>query len=232
VSLVSDTDDKGAPDNDDGKVTLMTVHGAKGLEFECVALTGMEEDLFPYRGMNQGGGLDDEELDEERRLAYVAITRARQHLIITHASQRQIFGQTRYGAASRFLRELPAHHVEELQTGAASAQTRYIDRPDRTQGRFVQKQEPVREPGERYVDREYFDDVPSEETAPPKRAPGMPAPAAGSGPALRRGMKVVHARFGEGEVRDVVHLGEPAAVAFFPGWGEMKVLARFLRSAP
>ncbi len=238
VSLVSDTDEKAGPEGDDGKVTLMTVHGAKGLEFECVALTGMEEDLFPYRGMNQGGGMDDEELDEERRLAYVAITRARRHLTITHASQRQIFGQTRYGAASRFLRELPPRHVEELQTGAAASQTRYVDRTDRTQvdrsdrmqGRSAQKQEPVREPGERYVDREYFDDVPGE-AAPPKRAPGMPAPAAGSGPTLRRGMKVIHARFGEGEVRDVVHLGEPAAVAFFPGWGEMKVLARFLRAA-
>ncbi len=232
VSLVSDSDEKAAPENDDGKVTLMTVHGAKGLEFECVALTGMEEDLFPYRGMNQGGGLDDEELDEERRLAYVAITRARRHLVITHASTRQIFGQTRYGAPSRFLRELPPEHVEELQTGAMSSQTRYIDRPDRSQGRFVQTREPVREPGERYVDREYFDDVPSEPVAPPPRAPGMPSPAAGSGPSLRRGMKVHHARFGEGEVREVVHLGEPAAVAFFPGWGEMKVLARFLRSAP
>jgi len=173
----------------------------------------------------------------------VAITRARHHLVITHASQRQIFGQTRYGAASRFLRELPPEHVDELATGAMTSQSRYIDRPDRTQtgraqgspsrfGGGSREREPVRAPGERYVDREYFDDVPNEPVAPPPRAPGMPsaAPAVGSGPKLRRGMKVIHARFGEGEVKDVVHLGEPAAVAFFPGWGEMKVLARFLRT--
>lgn len=228
VSLVADADAERV-DQSEGKITLMTVHGAKGLEFECVALTGMEEDLFPYRGMNQGGGLDDEELDEERRLAYVAITRARHHLVVTHARQRQIFGQTRYGAPSRFLRELPPEHVEELATGAATAQERYIDRPDRMQQRA---REASYQPGERFVDNEYFDDVPREAPPPPKRAPGMAAAPAGDVPKLRRGMRVVHARFGEGEVREVVHLGEPAAVAFFPGWGEMKVLARFLRSAP
>ena len=237
VSLVADSDADNSSE-DQGKVTLMTVHGAKGLEFELVVLTGMEEDLFPYRGMNQGSSLDEDELDEERRLAYVAITRARHNLFLTHANTRQIFGQTRYGAPSRFLRELPAEHVEELATGARSAASRYIDRDDWSQTRSTpswrRETREHHEDGERYVDREFFDDVPQEERAPlPPRStmPPRPSTSAANAPQLRKGMRVVHTRFGEGQVREIISLGEPTAVTFFPGWGEMKVLTRFLRPA-
>lgn len=90
--------------SDDGTaVTLMTVHSSKGLEFDCVFVAGMEESLFPH--MNSMG--DSSGIEEERRLAYVAITRARKYLYLTCASQRQIFGQTQVNPQSRFIGEIP-----------------------------------------------------------------------------------------------------------------------------
>ncbi|RYF75339.1 MAG: DNA helicase II, partial [Comamonadaceae bacterium] len=84
-------------------VQLMTVHAAKGLEFDCVFITGMEEGLFPHENsMN-----DRESLEEERRLMYVAITRARQRLYLSHSQTRMLHGQTRYNVKSRFFEELP-----------------------------------------------------------------------------------------------------------------------------
>jgi len=87
------------------KVALMSVHSAKGLEFDTVFIAALEERMFPYKGMDLGA--DPEEMEEERRLAYVAITRARKHLTVSYASFRQIFGETRVGGPSRFLTELP-----------------------------------------------------------------------------------------------------------------------------
>jgi len=221
VTLQSDVDGmKDAP-----RVTLMTVHGAKGLEFEVVLLTGMEEEMFPYRGLDPGG---DEELEEERRLAYVAITRARTRLVMTWADTRQIFGMTRWGRPSRFIGDLPADAVEQLATKArgAGGLERFIDRAaglGQRGGGYVSPGGPWRHPqanaeapraaGERFVDKEFFADAPHEDDAVP----------------LRRGSRVLHARFGEGEVRRIESSSEPAVVAFFPGWGEKKILARFLK---
>ncbi len=94
---------------DGPKVSLMTVHSSKGLEFECVWLTGMEEEMFPFRGMD---GEDPEELDEERRLAYVAVTRARKRLAVSHAGMRFLFGRTKYLSRSRFIDDMPKECVE------------------------------------------------------------------------------------------------------------------------
>src|SRR5256885_136834 len=189
VTLQADTDDM----KDAEKVTLMTVHGAKGLEFELVLLTGMEEDMFPYRNMEPRTV---EEMEEERRLAYVAITRARQHLIVTHVKQRQIFGNTRLGVPSRFVGDLPPEAIEHLETPAArtaSSAGRWIDRdhtaptswrrppsaPPRSEQR-MQTAPMSREPGERFVDYDGANDIPE-------------------GVELRRGSSVVHERFGRGE---------------------------------
>ncbi len=100
VALVSEVD---RYDEDADAVVLMTVHGSKGLEFPTVFLPGMEEGLFP--GMQSA--TDDSELEEERRLAYVAITRAKKSLIITRAHSRMLYGQTRYNPPSRFIGEIP-----------------------------------------------------------------------------------------------------------------------------
>ncbi|MEZ4302626.1 MAG: UvrD-helicase domain-containing protein [Polyangiaceae bacterium] len=112
VSLTSDADTL----EDAPRVAMMTVHAAKGLEFDTVFITGMEEDLFPFRAMDPKRGDD---IEEERRLAYVAVTRARRQLVITHASRRAIFGQTRYGLPSRFLLDLPPTSLRLLRTPAA-----------------------------------------------------------------------------------------------------------------
>ena len=106
VSLVADADS--VPDVGDGLVTLMTLHTAKGLEFPVVFLTGLEDGVFPHlRSLG-----DSAELEEERRLAYVGITRARTRLYVTRASSRSAWGAPSYNPASRFLDELPDHLVD------------------------------------------------------------------------------------------------------------------------
>jgi DNA helicase-2/ATP-dependent DNA helicase PcrA len=92
-------------------VQLMTLHSAKGLEFELLFLCGMEDGLFPHqRSLNDPAGLE-----EERRLCYVGITRAKRELYITHAEQRRLHGEMRYSVPSRFLREIPAELMEEVR---------------------------------------------------------------------------------------------------------------------
>jgi DNA helicase II / ATP-dependent DNA helicase PcrA len=99
-------------------VQLMSVHAAKGLEFHTVFITGLEEGLFPHENsLNESGGLE-----EERRLMYVAITRARRRLYLTHAQMRMLHGQMRYGLASRFLEEIPEGLVRSLSIRVAKPQ--------------------------------------------------------------------------------------------------------------
>ena len=105
VSLVMENDEKG----DGDKLSLMTLHGAKGLEFETVFLPGWEEGLFPHQKALDEGGLAS--LEEERRLAYVGLTRARHRAFITFAANRQVYGQWQTALPSRFIDELPPDHV-------------------------------------------------------------------------------------------------------------------------
>ncbi len=145
VSLVADADE--IPDSEEaeeqGVVTLMTLHTAKGLEFPVVFLTGMEDGTFPHmRAL-----ADNRELEEERRLAYVGITRARERLHISRAAVRSAWGAPQYNPASRFLDEIPEHLVEWQRTGdtqmasrgSAPAVARLASRPG------------VRSPGNRPV---------------------------------------------------------------------------------
>ena len=116
VSLVMDNDAA----SDEEKVTIMTMHAAKGLEFEHVFLPGWEEGVFPSQRALDEGGLAS--LEEERRLAYVAITRARRRCTILHAANRRIYGQWTSSIPSRFVEELPGEHinVETTMSGGAS----------------------------------------------------------------------------------------------------------------
>ena len=116
VALVADADQVPSDDPEQqGVVTLMTLHTAKGLEFPVVFLTGMEEGSFPHlRSLG-----DQRELEEERRLAYVGITRARRRLYVTRAVTRSAWGQPQYNPPSRFLDELPAELVDWQRTDAA-----------------------------------------------------------------------------------------------------------------
>jgi DNA helicase-2/ATP-dependent DNA helicase PcrA len=115
VSLVMDNE----ANSDDAKVTLMTMHAAKGLEFDQVFLPGWEEGVFPSQRALDEGGLAS--LEEERRLAYVAITRARKRCTILHAANRRIYGQWTSSIPSRFIGELPGDHVEEETTLSGGA---------------------------------------------------------------------------------------------------------------
>jgi len=128
VSLVADADE--IPDGAEhgGQVTLMTLHTAKGLEFPVVFLTGMEEHVFPH----QRSMTDDKELEEERRLAYVGITRAERRLYLTRAVARAWWGRPEYHKQSRFLDEIPAQLVQwrrDERTAVAPAGERLAQRP-------------------------------------------------------------------------------------------------------
>ncbi|PZU59316.1 MAG: DNA helicase II [Sphingobium sp.] len=127
VSLVMDND-AGAQER---KVTIMTIHAAKGLEFDTVFLAGWEEGLFPSQRSLDEGGLAS--LEEERRLAYVAITRARRRCVILHAANRRIFGQWTSSIPSRFVGELPPEHVEQessMSGGASLWRANWSERAD------------------------------------------------------------------------------------------------------
>jgi DNA helicase II / ATP-dependent DNA helicase PcrA len=117
VTLVSEQDEY---EEDDSLITLMTLHIAKGLEFPIVFIVGLEDGIFPhYRSMT-----DTAELEEERRLAYVGITRARERLYLTHAWSRTLFGQTQYNPPSRFLGEIPEKLVELRESEGDDSVTR------------------------------------------------------------------------------------------------------------
>jgi DNA helicase-2/ATP-dependent DNA helicase PcrA len=110
VSLVSEQDEY---DEESGSVTLMTLHNAKGLEFPVVFIIGLEDGVFPhYRSMG-----DPAQLEEERRLMYVGVTRARERLYLTFAWSRTLFGSTSYSPPSRFLGEIPSEFVRALEEG-------------------------------------------------------------------------------------------------------------------
>ncbi|WP_432108381.1 ATP-dependent DNA helicase [Streptomyces sp. AA1529] len=114
VALVADSDQIPEEGDDDGVVTLMTLHTAKGLEFPVVFLTGMEDGVFPHmRALGQA-----KELEEERRLAYVGITRAQERLYLTRAGMRSAWGQPSYNPPSRFLEEIPAEYLDWKRTGS------------------------------------------------------------------------------------------------------------------
>jgi len=218
VSLISAVDTM----QDVPSVSLMTVHSAKGLEFDVVLLTGMEEEIFPYRGLDAN---EPEELDEERRLAYVAITRARQRLYISHAGMRMIFGQTRYLSPSRFLEDLPEQGVVREGSAWGGARPAYASprrgadmtiSPARWRSSGVeipaQPAQPALSPGQRVVDTDAFDDIPPHE-------PGR---------VVHPGDPVFHKRFGDGVVERVKVGVKPTVVARFPGFGTRRILAQFL----
>jgi len=134
VTLQTSADEQTGGD----RVTLMTVHAAKGLEFPVVMVTGLEEQVFPFKGIDPWE--DPEELEEERRLAYVAFTRAEQRLVLSFAAVRRIFGQQRVGIPSRFLTELPAEDIEWIGARTSSP------------ARAPASEERQYEPSESYVD--------------------------------------------------------------------------------
>jgi DNA helicase-2/ATP-dependent DNA helicase PcrA len=199
VSLVSEQDEY---DEEESSVTLMTLHIAKGLEFPVVFVVGMEDGVFPhYRSMT-----DRAELEEERRLAYVGITRARQRLYLTHAWSRTLFGQTSYNPASRFLGEIPEYLLDQRESGGGRYQ-----KVREAGGRSYQV---VGLPG-RQPARDW---EPAPAGGVPKREPASVAP----------GDTVVHERFGEGVVLSVSGTGtDVEARVAFSDVGEKNLLLAY-----
>jgi DNA helicase-2/ATP-dependent DNA helicase PcrA len=123
VSLVMENEER----DDDAKLSMMTLHGAKGLEFDIVFLPGWEEGVFPnQRALDEGGN---KSLEEERRLAYVGITRARKRAIISHASNRRIYANWQSSIPSRFIEELPDHVVTRTGSAAINQSARLAPPP-------------------------------------------------------------------------------------------------------
>ncbi len=178
-------------------VQLMTVHASKGLEFDAVFITGLEEGLFP----NEKAMSDFEGLEEERRLMYVAITRARKRLYLSHAQTRLLHGQTRYNIKSRFLEELPEDSLKWItprHSGFASIPAAHSG---------AGRARPAW--GNSAI---YPDMVASAAPLPPRKA----EPAHG----IRAGIKVFHTKFGEGQVMAVEGAGDDArAQVNFPRHG-------------
>jgi DNA helicase-2/ATP-dependent DNA helicase PcrA len=158
----------------------MTVHAAKGLEFDCVFITGLEEGLFPHENALS----DFDGLEEERRLMYVAITRARKRLYLSHSQTRMLHGQTRYHIRSRFFDEMPEHTLKWLspKEGHSSAMA------------FASQ-----------ALRSHADWMPS--SAPPVRQAAAPS---GPNAWVRIGLQVFHAKFGEGTVLSMEGVGDDA----------------------
>ena len=210
VSLVADTDEI---DDDDSSVVLMTLHAAKGLEYPVVFLIGMEEGVFPHmRTLTEP-----DELEEERRLAYVGITRARERLHLTSAWARMLHGTTQYNPPSRFLSEIPAALVEEV---GGSRKRRSSFGEGSTWG------SQRRRGGESASGSAVGSFDPDDDAASrPPRAPTGPARSGAEAAGLRIGDDVRHATFGEGIILDVRGEGDRAeAVVRFSGVGEKTLL--------
>ena len=128
LALISDIDSLDDEEDADGPIVLMTMHAAKGLEFPVVFIIGLEENVFPHARSNN----DDDEMEEERRLAYVGITRAEQRLYLTHASSRTLFGKSNYNMPSRFISEISEELIEQtVAQHRAGAATSYRQTPKR-----------------------------------------------------------------------------------------------------
>jgi DNA helicase-2/ATP-dependent DNA helicase PcrA len=132
VALVADVDQM---DGTEDRVTLMTLHGAKGLEFTKVYLTGLEDGLFP--GSMAVNSEDPQDLEEERRLFYVGVTRAKKELTLTCARMRMVNGENRFSRRSRFLDEIPAHMLMDEKEAYRSTNT--VSRTDRSSSFDVRK---------------------------------------------------------------------------------------------
>ena len=215
VSLVADTDQ--LPDDatslDDSNVLLMTLHAAKGLEFPVVFLLGMEDGVFPHlRSLGEP-----DQLEEERRLAYVGITRARDRLYLTHAWCRTLYGSTQYNPPSRFLEEIPERLVTSVEGNRrASRGGTWSDYGRASSGGSYQSDSTG---GTSAIERS------RERRVEHALRPSGPTPSGAEALGLRVGDDVKHPTFGEGVVLDLSGAGDKAeAHVRFAGVGEKHLL--------
>ncbi len=209
VALVADADQIPDADETGGVVTLMTLHTAKGLEFPVVFLSGLEDGIFPHaRALG-----DPVELEEERRLAYVGVTRARQRLYLSRALVRSAWGAPQHNPPSRFLDEIPESLVDWRRTAAAQTRWASSSASSRYAGSGGYVRAPATSPGRHS-----------------SRALPTPRPTAGTRPvpSLAAGDRVVHDTFGMGTVVTVEGQADKAVAAVdFGSTGVKRLLLRY-----
>lgn len=198
LALVADIDKVDEDPMGDEKVVLMTLHAAKGLEFPVVFLIGMEENVFPH----SRSIMDEEEMEEERRLAYVGITRAEKQLFLTHAKMRTLFGRTNMNPCSRFINEIPEELIDGIQ------ETREKQK-NIGMGASRQKSDPF--------------------AAPKRSAKKMKTTTGGEAIGWNPGDKAIHKKWGQGTVVNVHGEGESLEldIAFPAPVGIKRLLAKF-----
>ncbi len=200
AALVSDADDY----DERARVTLMTLHSAKGLEFNQVFLVGMEEGLFPHKL-----SIDDEAgIEEERRLCYVGMTRARDRLVLSWARERRTYGRDSMEGSrpSRFLEEVPANLVEALSAPASKARTTWENAVNSVAG------------AERFLRERGLDKRPGQARGEGARHSSR----------WKLGSQVRHAKYGIGTVLECEDAGEDSKLTIsFPGYGRKKMVERF-----
>ncbi|MCA9705906.1 MAG: UvrD-helicase domain-containing protein [Myxococcales bacterium] len=212
VSLVGG--ERGEGDRDRA-ITMMTIHSAKGLEFPVVYLTGMEERIFPHARV-----LDDPvQLEEERRLAYVALTRAKDRLTLTVARRRRLYGQLQVGEPSRFVADLPPDATATVGLRPAARLSIVPPSP-------APRPAPPREP--RWNDDIEYDDTPDAPFTDEELGGGGHYEPVGESVALYVGMAVRHRKFGEGVLKGWSGVGDQLKLQLrFPGHGAKTILARY-----
>ncbi|HEX5474022.1 MAG TPA: UvrD-helicase domain-containing protein [Vicinamibacterales bacterium] len=208
LSLLSEADEESG--TRDAHVWMMTLHAAKGLEFPVVIMAGLEEGLFPHSRSSE----DEEELEEERRLCYVGMTRARKRLVLTGAARRRVFGEYQSTQPSRFLEEIPDHLVQRLAPAVPSAwqgsfthaHYEFRTNPYGRKGRGRAKEE---QPSYAYENEDQ------------------------SNARLRPGMRVKHPQFGVGTVLSVEEYNDDLKITVrFTSVGQKKLLAKYARLEP
>ena len=204
VALVADTDELADTGSDESAVTLMTMHSAKGLEYPDVYMVGMEDGVFPHiRALGEP-----HELEEERRLAYVGITRAMRQLTLTHAWSRLLYGSRQYNPPSRFLKEIPDELLQTVD-GSRVVRSRYYSRSRR----------------ERSLDRRSAnrDEIVERALDAGRRPP--PSESGADRLGLKVGDDVRHAQWGDGVILNIEGAGDDAQASVrFPTVGEKQLL--------
>jgi DNA helicase-2/ATP-dependent DNA helicase PcrA len=209
VALVNESSDD---NKDDNKVSLMTIHSAKGLEFPIVFVTGLEEKLFPLNPDEKS------DLEEERRLFYVALTRARKKLFVSYAKNRYRFGNLQSALKSRFIDELDGASVV-TEGGKSLDDVRYVERDQKR------------------ILRDEYDQSPSDDftqftnnwkkTTEKKKYSNLPSSPSPESP-FAIGMRVQHKIFGLGKIISLQGLGDDAKVkVFFKTAGEKTLVLKF-----
>jgi DNA helicase-2/ATP-dependent DNA helicase PcrA len=209
LSLLSDVDEEEG--TRDARIWLMTLHSAKGLEFPIVILAGLEEGLFPHSRSSE----DVEELEEERRLCYVGMTRARQRLVLTGAARRRIFGEYQSSEPSRFIDEVPAELLERVAPSYTSSGY---------QGNFPHYEFRTNPYGHGRRGGRARENEPAYAYEDEDQSTGM---------ALKLGMRVRHPQFGVGTVLSVEALDDDTKlVVRFAAVGQKTLRARYAKLEP